>query len=59
MFGREMRLPADLVYDTFQKEIMSQVESVANLQSTLQLVHETVVSNMGCKQKHQKNYYNR
>ena len=59
MFGREMRLPADLIYDTFQKETMSQVESVANLRSTLQLVHETVVFNMGCKQNHQKDYYDR
>ena len=48
MFGREMRLPADLISDTSQEETMSQVESVAKLRSTLQLVHETVVSNMGC-----------
>ena len=25
----------------------------------MQLVHETVVSNMGCKQKHHKDYYDR
>ena len=33
MFGREMRLPAYLIYDTSQEETMSQVESVANLRS--------------------------
>ena len=56
MFCREMRLLADLIYDTSQEETMSQVESVANLRTTLQLVHETVLSNMGCKQKHQTDY---
>ena len=59
MFGREMRLPADLVYEAVNEETRSQVESVAHLRSTLQMVHETVVSNMGCKQKHQKDYYDR
>ena len=54
-----MRLPADLIYWTLHEETMSQVESVANLRSTLQTVQETVVSNIGCKQKHQKDYYHR
>ena len=59
MFGREMRLPADLIYDTSQKVTMSQVQSVANFRSTLKLVNETVNFNMGCKQNHQKDYYDR
>ena len=57
MFGREKRLPTDLVYEAVNEETRSQVESVAHLRSTLQMVHETVVSNMGGKQKHQKDYY--
>ena len=36
---------------------MFQVKSVAHLQSTLEMVHGTVVSYMGCTQKHQNNYY--
>ena len=47
IFGRKLRLPEDLIYETINKETMSQMESVANLRSTLQMVHETVVSNMG------------
>ena len=54
-----MRLPADLVYNAVNEETRSQVESVAHLRSTLQMVHKTVVSNMGCKQKHQKDCYDR
>ena len=59
MFGRKMRLPADLVNEAVNEETRSQVESVAHLRSTMQIVHETVVSNMGCKQQHQKDYYDR
>ena len=59
MFGREMRLPADLVYEAVNEETRSQLESVAHLRSTLQMVHKGVVSNMACKQKHQKDYYDR
>ena len=54
MFGTEMRLLADLVYETVNEETMSQVEYVAQLRSILKMVHETEVSNMGCKQKHKK-----
>ena len=50
-----MRLQADLVYEAVNEETRSQLESVAHLRSTLQMVHETVLLNMGCKQKHQKN----
>ena len=59
MFWREMRLSADLVYEAVKDETMSQVESVAYLWSTVQMVHETVVSNMSCLQKHQYDYYDR
>ena len=54
-----MRLPADLLNKALKDETMSQVESVNHLRSTLQMVHETVVSNMGCKYKHQNDYYDR
>ena len=59
MFGREMRLPANLVYEAVKDETISQVESVAHLRSTMQMVQETVVSNIGCKTKHHKVYYDR
>ena len=54
MFGREMRLPADLVYEAVNEETRTQVESVAHFRSTLQMVHETVVSNMGSMQNIKK-----
>ena len=59
LFGREMRLPADLVYETVQEESVSPIESVTQLRGTLRTVHETVIANMGCKQKHQNDYYDR
>ncbi|MCP6756042.1 hypothetical protein NL533_30935, partial [Klebsiella pneumoniae] len=45
LFGRDMRLPADLYYDVPPGDSSSATESVAKLRQVLAQVHETVVSN--------------
>ena len=57
MFGREMRLPADLYYDLPPVESASATESVANLRKVLAQIHETVTANMESRPKRQKDYY--
>ena len=59
LFGREMRLPADLYYDLPPGEPASATESVANLRHLLAQVHETVTANMETCQKRQKDCYDR
>ena len=59
LFGREMRLPADLVYDVPHEQYSSSVEAVSTLRSTIQSVHATVISNMESSHKRQKDCYDR
>ena len=54
LFGREMRLPADLYYDLLLREPASAIESIANLRQVLAQVYETVTANMESSQKRQK-----
>ena len=53
LFGREIRLPADLYYDLPPKEPASAAESVANLRQVVAEVHQTVTANMESSQKRQ------
>ena len=57
LFGREMRLPADLFYELPLGESASATESVANLRQVLAQVHETVTAKMESRQKRQKDCY--
>ena len=53
LFGRKMRLPADLYYDLPPGESASETESVTNLKRVLAQVHETVTANMETRKKRQ------
>ena len=59
LFGREMRLPADLFYDVPQESLKTATESVANLKQVLSKVHETVSASMESNQRRQKDCYDR
>ena len=59
LFGREMRLPADLYYDLLPGESASATESVANLQQVLAQIYKTVTANMESRQNRQNECYDR
>ena len=59
LFGREMRLPADLYYDVPQEAFKSPIEAVASLKQALSQVHESVVKAMETSQRRQKDCYDR
>ena len=59
LFGREMRLPADLYYDLPPGESASPPELVANLKRVLAQVYETVTTSMESRHKRQNDCYDR
>ena len=59
MFGRQARMPIDVIYGSPNTEPSSSLEHVANLRRRLKVAYEKVRERMGDKLDRQKDFYNR
>ena len=58
LFGHEVSLPVDIMYDCEPHQPEAASEYVRNLRSTLDEVHERAREHLRTAQRHQKDYYN-
>jgi len=59
MFGRQARVPADVMYATDKPDGTTHGEFAATLKTTLENAYQLVRDNTGMKQERQKDYYDK
>ena len=59
MFGRNARLPIDIMFPTEKPDVLNYGEYATKLKSTLKEAFNTVRSHVGEKQESQKQFYNK
>ena len=58
MFGRQAKLPVDLMYGTPEPEVLSPSQYAAMLKTAMSEVYDQVQAKTACQLKHQSDLYN-